>query len=192
MRRAKILLGALIATVLMSAGADTVLCIGLNAYDRYPQLRYAENDATEMAQAFTRLGDDVQTLTGLDVTRAKVLEALARHPDLVYFAGHAVTGRLILRDGDLALTDIARAQTMLVLDCCYIGLGLKTSGTRKILAASTYEAFESGDHGLFTKYLLTWLNDGKGLSSEASLTSYLKMHIGAETGGWQRPVLGFI
>ena len=62
----------------------------------------------------------------------------------------------------------------------------------KILAASQYEAFESGDHGLFTKYLLSWLKDGKSLAAESGLTSYLQKNIGSETGGWQKPVLGFI
>lgn len=191
MRYANSLLILIACTMVVRVGAGSVLCIGLNDYNQYPDLKHAESDAIELAQAFTRLGHVVQTLTGARVTRANVLQALACHPEVVYFAGHAQAGRLNLHDGDLALADIASAGTILVLDCCYVGLGLKASGTVKILAAAEYEAFEVESHGLLTKYLLAWLGDGKCLSAETELTAYLVNAIGAETGGWQKPVFGF-
>ena len=183
-----------IFAVALSAQAGTVLCIGLNDYTqkKYPDLKHAENDATEVAKMFTKLGHEVQVLTSAQVTTANVQKALAAGPDFVYFAGHAETGRLILQDGEIALADVADSGTMMFLDCCYVGRGLKSSGTMKILAASEYEAFESGNHGIFTKYLLSWLKDGKSLAAESGLTAYLQKHIGSETGGWQKPVLGFI
>ena len=184
-----------IVTILLAAALSTqaanVLCIGLNDYARYPDLKHAENDAVAMATMFKGMGDTVTLLTGEKANLAAVLSALATKPALVYFAGHAETGRLMLQDGVVELAAIADAGTMMLLDCCYIGRGLKTVGTMKILAASEYEAFESGEHGLFTKYLLTWMGDGKALAGDA-LTAYLEKNIRAETGGWQKPVLGFI
>jgi len=97
----------------------------------------------------------------------------------------------MLTDGDIELADIANADTLMLLDCCYVGRGLKEDGTMKILAASEYEAFESNGHGLFTKHLLDWMKEGKSVVEEP-LHAYLHQNIGAETGGWQRPVLGYI
>ncbi|MCC6465236.1 MAG: caspase family protein [Planctomycetes bacterium] len=190
MKLVKAILSLMFAAVL-HAQAGNVLCIGLNDYTKYSDLKHAENDATEVAQVFERMGHTVTLLTRDQVTTAGVMAALADKPDFVYFAGHAETGRLIVQDGEIELAAVADAKTMMFLDCCYVGRGLKTTGTMKILAASEYEAFESDGHGLFTKYLLTWLGDGKGLIEDA-LTAYLEKHIRAETGGWQKPVLGYI
>ncbi len=181
----------MLATVL-HAGGGKVLCIGLNHYDQYPDLKHAESDATRLGQAYARLGHEVEMLTGVQVTRTNVLQALARGPDIVYFAGHAAIGRLLVRDGEIPLASIINARMLMILDCCYVGGGLKTSGTMMILAASEFEAFESGSHGLFTKYLLIWMREGNSHLSEASLTAYLTRHIRKETYGWQKPVLGFL
>jgi hypothetical protein len=181
----------LLLTVTLSANAANVLCIGLNDYEGYPDLKRAESDATAVARVFQGMGHSVTLLSGDSVTSANVMEALAAKPDFVYFAGHGEEGRLMLRDGDVRLSAIADANTMMLLDCCYIGRGLKTSGTMKILAASEQEAFESDGQGLFTKYLVSWLNDGRSVD-DAALTRYLEKNIRTETGGWQKPVLGYI
>lgn len=187
-----------IKTVLMmilasaiSVNAANVVCIGINDYTSYPDLKHAENDANEVARMFTAMGHSVTVLSGVQATCTNVAAALEGKPAFVYFAGHAETRRLMLQDGEMELSAIADADTMMLLDCCYIGRGLKQSGTMKILAAAEYEAFESGNHGLFTKYLLDWMGRGKDLA-ETSLTAFLEKHIRAETGGWQKPVLGFI
>ncbi|MCE9616282.1 MAG: caspase family protein [Lentisphaerae bacterium] len=190
MKLLKTILSLIFAAVL-SANAGSVLCIGLNDYNKYPDLKHAENDAAEIAKMFASMGHTVTLLTRDQVTTAGVMTALESKPDFIYFAGHAETGRLMVQDGEIELSAIANASTMMFLDCCYVGRGLKTTGTMKILAASEYEAFESDGHGLFTKYLLTWFGDGKGLVEDA-LTAYLQKNIRAETGGWQKPVLGYI
>lgn len=177
--------------VAMGAQAASVLCIGINDYAQYPDLKRAENDARAMASAFSAKGDSVTLLIGAEATKAAVDLALATKPDFIYFAGHGEEGRLMLPDGTVSLATIADANTMMLLDCCYIGRGLKTSGTTKILAASEHEAFERDGHGLFTKHLLAWLTDGKSVG-DANLTRYLEKNIRADTGGWQKPVLGFI
>ena len=173
------------------AKADTILCVGINQYANYPDLKHAENDAVELGTLFRSLGHEVIMLTGDDVTTRKLQDALRSEPAFFYFAGHGRRDRLIVRDGNLTLTDMAGPATMMLLDCCYVGRGLKATGTTKILAAAEYEAFEDDGHGLFTKYLLNWLKDGKGLS-ESALTNYLTENIARETGGWQKPVLGYI
>lgn len=191
MKLTKAILGMWFAAML-SANAASVLCVGLNDYDKYPDLKHAENDAQELGRMFQSKGHSVTVLTGTQVTIANFQKALEAKPDFVYFAGHAETGYLMVRDGKIELASIANPKMMMFLDCCYIGRGLKTSGTMKILAASEYEAFESGNHGLFTKHLLNWLGNGKAMSEEGAMTSYLTKEIRAETGGWQKPVLGFI
>ncbi|MDA0577494.1 MAG: caspase family protein [Verrucomicrobia bacterium] len=190
MKLIKAILSVIFAAV-VTANAGSVLCIGLNDYTTYTDLKHAENDAAQIAKMFEKLGHTVTLLTRDAVTTASVKQAVAQQPDFIYFAGHAETGRLILNDGEIALADIANANTMMVLDCCYVGRGLKSTGTMKILAASEYEAFESDDHGIFTKYLLSWMKDGKGFAT-AGMAAYLEKHIRAETGGWQKPVLGYI
>ena len=177
--------------LVIGAQADTILCVGINEYANYPDLKHAENDAVAMGTLFKSLGHDAVVLTGKDVTTRKLKDALAIEPAFVYFAGHGEKNRLVVQDGILPLADMAGSATMILLDCCYIGRSLKTSGTTKILAAAEYEAFENDGHGLFTKYLLTWLKDGKGLAENA-LTKYLKENLARETGGWQKPVLGYI
>lgn len=184
----------IIATLLLTSitlHAGNVLCIGLNEYADYSNLNHAENDASEVARLFTALGHEVTLLTGADASLTNVSAAIAMAPEFIYFAGHGEKGRLILSDGAILLSDIANPDTTMFLDCCYVGGELKAAGTMKILAAAEYEAFESDGHGLFTKYLLNWLSDGKALV-EDTLTAYLTRNIKAETGGWQKPVLGYI
>lgn len=182
---------SMLLAVAMTSQAATVLCIGINNYDQYPDLKRAENDARAMASAFSASGDTVTLLIGAEATMAAVEAALKAKPDYIYFAGHGEEGRLMLPEGPVQLAAIATSDTMLVLDCCYIGRGLKKTGTMKILAASEHEAFERDGHGLFTKHLLDWLTDGKSIT-DAALTRYLEKNIRADTGGWQKPVLGFI
>ncbi len=184
------ILGAVLATVLQVQAA-TVLCIGLNEYDNYPSLKRAENDARAMAALFQGMGDQVTVLIGAEATTAAVTQAIAARPDYIYFAGHGENGRLMLRDGEILLETIANAGTMMLLDACYIGGGLKATGTMKILAAAEHEAFERDGHGLFTKHLLSWLTAGNSIA-DAGLTRYLEKNIRADTGGWQKPVLGYI
>ena len=186
----KAIIGCLIATVISSQAAN-VLCIGLNEYDNYANLNHAENDATEVAAHFESAGHNVTLLTGESVSKAGVLAALATKPEFIYFAGHGEKGRLIVKDGELALDDIADEDATMLVDCCYVGGDLKTSGKMKIFAAAEHEAFESDGHGLFTKYLLSWLAKGKDVAGDA-MTAYLTKNIAAETGGWQKPVLGYI
>jgi hypothetical protein len=177
--------------IALNARAAAVVCIGLNEYDHYPALKHAEDDASEMARLFQSKGHTVFLLTGEDVTVERVTQSMATQPDIIYFAGHAETGRLMVRDGDVALDTINGGNTTVLLDCCYVGRGLKTSGSVKVIAAAEYEAFEDGAHGLFTKHLLKWLKDGKSLV-EDTLTGYLQKQLRAETGGWQKPVLGYL
>jgi hypothetical protein len=173
------------------AQADTILCVGINDYANYPDLKHAENDAEEMGKLFRSRGHDVTVLTGEEVTTRNLQDALGKSPAFVYFAGHGKKDRLVVQDGHLPLAEMGGKGAMILLDCCYVGRSLKTSGSTKILAAAEYEAFESDGHGLFTKYLLNWLKDGKGLNEQA-LTTYLEKNIAEETGGWQKPVLGYI
>ncbi len=179
------------AALVIQAQAANILCVGLNEYADYKNLTYAENDAVEVSKFFESMGHTVTVLTGDRVSRETVLEALQAKPDFVYFAGHGVDGKLIVSDGVIELSQVATSETMFLLDCCFVGRGLKKQGTMKILAAAEYHAYESDGHGLFTKYLLNGLKDGKAIGGEA-LTTYLTKNIKAETGGWQKPVLGFI
>ncbi|MDA0990391.1 MAG: caspase family protein, partial [Verrucomicrobia bacterium] len=156
MKFAKSIITVLIATTI-SAQSANVLCIGLNEYANYSNLNHAENDATEIASLFESLGHEVTLLTATNVTKDNVTAAIATEPEFIYFAGHGEKGRLILNDGEILLSEIANANTTMFLDCCYVGGELKQVGTMKILAAAEYEAFESDGHGLFTKYLMTWL-----------------------------------
>ena len=190
MKLAKAIITCFVALA-VNLQAANILCVGLNEYADYKNLTYAESDASEIARHFESMGHTVTLLTAGQVSQAKVLEAISEKPAFVYFAGHGKDGQLILNDGVLQLNEIASADTMFLLDCCYIGRSLKDQGTTKILAAAEYHAFESDGHGLFTKYLLNWLRDGKDLV-EDSLTAYLTKNIGKETGGWQKPVLGYI
>jgi len=171
--------------------AETILCVGINEYANYPDLEHAENDAREMGELLKSRGHDVTVLTGKEVTTRNLEAALGDNPAFVYFAGHGRKDRLVVWDGILPLADMRGAEAMILLDCCYIGSSLKSSGSTKILAAAEYEAFESDGHGLFTKYLLNWLRDGKDLN-ERALKTYLEKNIAKETGGWQKPVLGYI
>jgi hypothetical protein len=182
---------ACFAALVINLQAANILCVGLNEYADYKNLTYAENDAVEVAKFFKAMGHEVTLLTGEAVSRETVLASIKETPEFVYFAGHGEDGNLILGDGIIELSKIATADTMFLLDCCFVGRGLKAQGTMKILAAAEYHAYESDGHGLFTKYLLSWLKDGKEIVGDA-LTTYLTKNIKEETGGWQKPVLGYI
>ena len=158
---------ACFSVLVLGVQADTILRVGINEYANYPDLKHAENDAMEMGTLFESLGHEMIVLTGEDVTTDNLRGALPR---------------------SCILQDMAGLGAMMLLDCCYVGRSLKTSGMTKILAAAEYEALESDGHGLFTKYLLNWLKDGNGLAEKA-LTYYLKANISTETGAWQKPVL---
>jgi hypothetical protein len=171
----------------------TVVCIGLNQPANYKALKCAEGDAGYVASVLREQGHNTVVLTGQDATREKIISTLDGVKDdqlIVYFAGHGEKGQLILADGPVALNEIAARSTFVVVDCCYVGGALQEEGRTKVFAAAQYEAFETDGHGLFTKYLLKWLNGGRWFGDEG-MVEFIRKAIGKETGGWQKPVLGY-
>lgn len=179
----------LMATV--SVHGANFLCVGLNEYEDYGNLRFAEKDAAEIAGLLSEQGHDVSLLVGENVTRENVINALQDESTIVYFAGHGEKGYMVLADGQMALKEIADRCAVLLLDCCYAGNSVQDDGGTRILAAAQHEAFEGKDHGLFSKYLLRWLKKGLELSDERMI-KYVSRGIARETGGWQKPVFGYI
>jgi hypothetical protein len=171
--------------------ADNYVCIGVNQVESYTTLAYAENDATQMAQMLTDKGHTTTLLVGAEATREKILEALKEEGAIVYFAGHAEETYVMAADGQLTLTELSAHASTLLLDCCNVGNGLQTEGKTKIMAAAQYDAFEGDEHGLFSKYLLNWLGEGKAFSDE-TLEQNVRDNVMQETGGWQKPVFGYI
>ncbi len=184
-------IAATLAALSINAGAANVLCIGINEYTAYAPLAHAESDALTMAGIFAAQDHAVTTLTGAAATRAAILEALAAKPEIVYFAGHGEKDKLVLADGFIYLNELAETNATMLLDACNIGSGLKDAGSSKVLAAAKHKAFEADGHGLFTKHLIYWMTNGGEFSVE-KLGSYLAKKIKRDTGGWQKPVLGYI
>ena len=180
----------LVLTGAVSRAGD-VLCIGLNEPDDYAALDCAEKDAREMAESLAARGMDVKLLTGEAVTSKNVSLALEDGPRVVYFAGHGKRDGLVLADAAMPLGQVAQGRALVLLDCCYAGATLASEGSTRVLAAARHEAFEDGGHGLFSKYLLEWLKDGRDLADER-MVPYVRNGITRETGGWQRPVLGYL
>jgi len=110
---------------------------------------------------------------------------------VVYFAGHGEKEHVLLSDGVLDVAEMAGYVSDLLLDCCYVGGSLQGEGSTRVLAAAQHEAFEGDGQGLFSKYLISWMESGKRLS-DAGLADHVRSGIMRETGGWQKPVLGFI
>ncbi len=177
----------------ISASAANVLCIGLNEYASYDNLNCAENDATQMAKIFKSLGHETTLLTKKNVTRESVLAALQAKPDVVFFAGHGEVDHLVVADGKVLLSEVstACAGSVVLLDCCYAGNNLKKSGETKFVTAAEYEAFESDGSGLFSKYLSKWVADGNSVSAD-DMNTYLRKNLSKESGGWQKPVVGYM
>ena len=184
-------IATLLAAATLGADASSVVCIGINTYAERSNLEHAENDATVVAKTFLALGHDVLTLTGTNATQAAIADALATNPDIVYFAGHGERGRLIAVDGDIAISTFAHSKATFLLDACFVGSSLKTTGNVKVLAAARHRAYEANGHGIFTKHLINWLNQsGEFVADEAS--TYVAKKIRRETGGSQKSVLGYI
>jgi hypothetical protein len=181
--------------ILMAAAvklqAANVLCIGLNEYQEYSDLACPEQNVAKMSELLTAHGHKVTTITGKVATRQSVLDAVATRPDMIYFAGHGEKGSIVLADGMLTLKELASGSSFLVLDCCFVGSTLAASGQTKVLAASQHEAFEKRGYGIFTKHILRWVKAGRDLSDDR-LASYVHNAVRKESGGWQKPVLGYI
>lgn len=184
-------IATLIAAATLSVQAGNVVCIGINEYTDYPSLEHAENDAIAVSKIFATLGHNVTTLIGAEASRDAILAALATQPDVVYFAGHGERDRLIAADAGIALSELAGSSATLLLDACFVGSSLKTSGNVKVLAAARHRAYESDGHGIFTKHLIDWLTaNGDIVADEVS--TYVAKKIRSATGGSQKPVLGYI
>ena len=175
----------------VAATAAEYVCIGVNNSEGYPSLKWAEQDAVLMANLLKDQGHTVTLLIGADATIEAVKSSVAEKQARVYFAGHGEADSLVLADGRAKVSDFASDASLLLLDCCYIGSSVRDAGTTRTLAAAQHEAFEGKEHGLFSKYLLSWVQKGKELSDDA-LAQYVQKGIKRETGGWQRPVLGYI
>jgi len=182
---------ACLVAVAIHVQAADVLCIGLDKYADYSDLKCAENDAAQMASILKEQGHNTTLLTSHNVTRERVLGALKNQSTIVYFAGHGEKEHLVLADGAISLKELAARSSIILLDCCYIGKGLRDTGDTRVLAAAQYEAFEADGHGIFTKYLLKWLTKGKPFPDN-HIFDYINKSIKTETGGWQKPVLGYI
>jgi hypothetical protein len=167
------------------------VCVGLNTVTNYTALEYAESDAAQMAKALAAQGHTTKLLVGADATREKILEAVKEEGATFFFAGHAEDDYLLTVDGKLTLTEIAQRVSTLMLDSCNVGKSIRETGKTRILAAAQHEAFEGEGHGLFAKYLLDWVKTGKSFTDSA-LEKHIRQNIMEETGGWQRPVFGFI
>ncbi len=184
-------IATLIAAATLSVQAGNVVCIGINEYADYSNLEHAENDAAAVAKIFASQGHTVTTLIGAAASRDAILAALATNPDVVYFAGHGERSRLIAADASIELSELADSNATLLLDACFVGSSLKTSGNVKVLAAAKHRAYEFNGHGLFTKHLIDWLNtNGEIVADEVS--TYVAKKIRRATGGSQKPVLGYI
>jgi uncharacterized caspase-like protein len=175
----------------MKLQAANVLCIGLNEYENYKSLDCPEQNVAKMAELLTANGHQVTTLTGKSATRQAVLDALNSRPSMIYFAGHGEKGSIVLSDGTLSLKELGNGCSFLVLDCCFSGSVLAESGQTKVLAAAEREAFEKQGYGLFTKHLMRWVKAGRDLADDR-LASFLHNAVRKESGGWQKPVLGYI
>jgi len=114
---------------------------------------------------------------------------LAAKPALVYFAGHCIDSALQLRDGTVAIPEVARQTRFMLLDCCYAGNDLAEEGGTVVFAAGIGYAFEAGRHGLFTRHLLDWMNRDRP-SRKEGMVRYVSRRVARETGDWQRPVVG--
>ena len=182
---------AVLLGLVLQARGDRVLCIGLNESRNYKTLSCAEDDATEMARVLNENGHEATVLTRGQVTRENILKALESKPEMIYFAGHGEKSQLVLSDGQINIDEIAQHTAMMFLDCCYVGKDLGENGGTRVFAAAQYEAFESDGHGLFTKCLLDWMEKGRGLS-DGGMTNFVEKSVARETGGWQKPVLGYI
>ncbi|MBL7077125.1 MAG: caspase family protein [Kiritimatiellae bacterium] len=167
----------------------TAVCIGLGEYQRQNKLRWAETDAVAMARALSKNGYKVICLTRRDATLKRVATALAQEPALVYFAGHYLDSKLQLKDGGLAITDVAQKTRFMLLDCCHAGEDLGDEGGTIAFAAGSGYAFEAGSNGLFTKHLLDWLRHRPG-ARNCGMVDYVCQRVARETGDWQRPVVG--
>ena len=180
-----------IAAATLNAEASKVICIGINEYAERSNLEHAENDATVVASIFTAHGHEVTLLTGAAATRSAIAAALKSQPDIVYFAGHGERSRLIAVDGDIEISSLSDSTATFLLDACFIGSSLKASGNVKVLAAARHRAYEADGHGIFTKHLINWLNQGSEFVAD-EVSSYVAKKIRRETGGSQKPVLGYI
>ena len=96
-RLTQIVAWMLMATV--SVHGANFLCVGLNEYEDYGNLRFAEKDAAEIAGLLSEQGHDVSLLVGENVTRENVINALQDESTIVYFAGHGEKGYMVLADG---------------------------------------------------------------------------------------------
>lgn len=182
---------AILMALAVGAQAAHFVCIGLNEVTNYAVLASAESDAARMAEALVAKGHTAVLLKGSEATRESILNATSNGDSIVYFAGHAEQDYVLAADGKLDLGEIARNVSTLLLDCCNVGNGLQANGRTRIMAAAEYEAFESDGQGLFSKYLIRWLDSGKSFA-DADLEQYVRQNIMEETGGWQKPVFGFI
>ena len=79
------------------------VCIGINDYESWPDLSYAEEDARAMAEVFRMQGFDVNILLGQSATRKTILRALGEELAkkagsndrvVIYFSGHGQTESL--------------------------------------------------------------------------------------------------
>ncbi len=169
--------------------SKTALCIGIGSYADKSHLRWAASDALEVAAALSKNGFQVSCITHDAVTLQNVQKALERKPALVYFAGHYAGNELLVRDGGILITDVARHTKFMLLDCCNAGKDIGTRGDTVVFAAGTGYVFEGGANGLFTRHLLDWLTPASG-TRKSGLVDYVSQQVSRETGDWQRPVIG--
>jgi hypothetical protein len=182
---------AMLLALAIRAQAANFVCIGLNEVTNYAVLASAESDASRMAETLVAKGHQAILLKGAEATRENILNATSNGDSIVYFAGHAEQEYVLTADGKLNLGEMARNVSTLLLDCCNVGNGIQENGSTRIMAAAEYEAFESDGQGLFSKYLIQWLDSGRSFA-DVEFEEYVRQNIMEETGGWQKPVFGFI
>jgi len=172
-----------------AGSAGIAVCIGLGDYNVRDKLRWAETDAVAVGAALKRKGYRVLCLTRAEATVASVRAAIAQKPTLIYFAGHCLDSQIQLRDGGLAISELATHTRVMLLDCCHAGKDLTDQGATVVFAAGKGYAFEAGSNGLFTRHLLDWIKQDDA-SGRPSLVQYVSSRVALETGNWQRPLVG--
>ena len=173
-------------------GAPWVVCIGVDdAAGTRNAVRRAESDAVAVGSALKANGYKVRLLTSHDASPDAIRAALALKPALIYYAGHARDEQLLLRNGTVDVETLAQHTRVMILDCCYLGEALRNEGSAVVFAAGEGYAFEAGGNGLFTRSLLRWLRGGRK-RYRMGLVDFVIDRVRHETGGWQKPVLGWL
>ena len=172
------------------------LCIG--SIDEPHGIRYADNDACMFAAFLRNHGWEV-------VLYHRIPDVLTvAQYDMLYYAGHATTTELrptgYEYDGALHIEHVGRFFRFAVLECCHAGRSLATEGTCQVWAAAEWHAFESkmcfsGEGGgLFTEAILGEYR-ASNLDFDLAASPFWEMirdNVSRQTGGWQKPVRGWL